>query len=216
MNHPFILTVLVIGAAAVRADSPPAEVPTPHRRQPATTQQRPILGLAPKPETRPLPPAPEGVTDLKFGDIFKSPVGEKGLEFSEKAKVLAGKKVRILGHMVQQSSPTPWKILLSPKAITVCEREYGLCDDLPPSVVHVLLPKGPNPVAQFTPGLLLLTGTLSIGNRDESDGRVSSVRLQLDPPPIKDHAVSVKHPAPVTSGRVNTDPDRTAPTVQSK
>jgi hypothetical protein len=34
----------------------------------------------------------------------------------------------------------------------------------------------------YTPGLMLLTGTLSVGNRPEPDGRISLVRLELDPP----------------------------------
>jgi hypothetical protein len=30
--------------------------------------------------------------------------------------------------------------------------------------------------------MLLLTGTLNLGTREEADGRISSVRLVLDPP----------------------------------
>jgi hypothetical protein len=131
-----------------------------------------------------LPPLAEGVSDLKFKELFKSPVGDRGLEFSDTAKGLDGKKVRILGYMVRQSTPMPWKILLAPMPTTVCEREYGFADDLPASVVHVTLPKTPSPLAPFTPGPLLLTGTLHLGNREEVDGRVSAVRLDLDRPAV--------------------------------
>ena len=39
-----------------------------------------------------------------------------------------------------------------------------------------------------TPGLLLLTGTLSVGNKPEPDGRISTVRLTLDQPAKPDAA----------------------------
>jgi len=34
----------------------------------------------------------------------------------------------------------------------------------------------------YVPGLMLLTGTLSVGNMAEPDGRISVARLALDPP----------------------------------
>ena len=46
--------------------------------------------------------APAGVVDLKFQELFKLPVGERGLEPSEKLVALDGKRVRIVGYMVQQ------------------------------------------------------------------------------------------------------------------
>src|SRR4051794_35662782 len=33
-----------------------------------------------------LPPLPEGVTELKFGDFYKKPIGPFGLEFNDKLR----------------------------------------------------------------------------------------------------------------------------------
>lgn len=132
---------------------------------------------------------PPGVTQVEWSDFFKMPVGPRGLEFTEKLRALDGKRVRILGYMVRQGQPTPWKILLTPLPCSTHEREYGLAEDLPPHTVHVFVDRSSPPVVPFTPGPLLLTGVLGIGNRDEADGRVSSVRLQLDPPSPEDRRV---------------------------
>jgi hypothetical protein len=64
----------------------------------------------------------------------------------------------------------------------VHEHDNGLADDLPPSTVRVLVPTCREQAVPFAPGLLLLTGTLSLGNRAEADGRISLARLALDPP----------------------------------
>ena len=58
-----------------------------------------------------------------------------------------------------------------------------MADDLPPTVVQVLLPDRPGEPVPFTPGPLLLTGTLELGAKSMPDGRQSFVRLLLDPAP---------------------------------
>ena len=49
-------------------------------------------------------------------------------------------------------------------------------------MVTVAPARNPVPVVPYTPGLMLLTGLLSVGTQEEADGRISSVRLILDPP----------------------------------
>lgn len=160
-----------------------------------------------KSSTSALPPAPEGVTHLDFGDFFKLPVGPEGLELTAKVAALDGRTVRLLGYMVKQANPSPWKILLSPIPVVTREREYSQAEDLPPNVVHVFLPRDPSPIRPHTPGLFLLTGRFEVGNRAEADGRVSMFRLFLDPPPAaapaakSDGAVSIVRPAAVAGGR---------------
>lgn len=154
-----------------------------------------------------LPPAPEGVTHLDFGDFFKLPIGPQGLELTAKAAALDGRKVRLLGYMVKQANPSPWKILLSPIPVVTREREYSQAEDLPANVVHVFLPRDPSPIRPYTPGLFLLTGRFEVGNRAEADGRVSMFRLYLDPPPASapaakaDGASPVDRPAAVAGAR---------------
>jgi hypothetical protein len=154
----------------------------------AITNARASVPVAPSTgNTAKIPPAPEGVTDVKFGEFFK-PIGSRGLEHSDKLRALDGKRVRILGYMVKQSRPMPWTFLLSPVPVTLHETEYGFAEDMPATALHVFTPRNATPIVPFTPGLMLLTGTLSVGNREEPDGRVSTVRLTLDPPTTEQRA----------------------------
>lgn len=127
-----------------------------------------------------LPPAPAGVSDLRFDEFFQSPVGPKGLELSPRLRELSGQRVRILGYQVKQSRPTPWTLMLAPMPLVSNEVEFGLAEDLPPSVVRVILPRGHQPLTPHSRGLFLLTGRLEVGSREEPDGRHSLVRLHLD------------------------------------
>jgi hypothetical protein len=123
---------------------------------------------------------PEELPSLRFGEIFKSPIGRRGLEYTDKARFLDRKSVRVAGYMVHQCDPTPGVFLLAPGRFALHEHEYGLCDDLPASTIHVHMPEDDRaspPV--FTPQPLLLTGTLRLGSQAEPDGRISTVRLQL-------------------------------------
>lgn len=139
-----------------------------------------------------IPPPPAGVTHLRFQEIF-APIGRRGLEFSEKARSLAGCRVRILGYMVRQDRPQPGMLLLSPIPVQLHESEYGLADDLPPSTIHVSVPDLRDQIVHYTRGPLLLTGTLSLGNQEEGNGRISVIRLTLDAPDVPDRKPLIKH-----------------------
>ncbi len=147
-----------------------------------------------------LPPAPEGVTHVRFSGFFSSPAGPRGLDYTATIKRLDGQRVRILGFMVRQTRPAPGTVLLAPYAAVTHEGEYGLCDDLPPTTLFVHVPKHEDLAVPFTPGPLLLTGRLELGPRQESDGRISHLRLVLDP---EDAAVPV-----------NTEPIKTVTSVR--
>jgi hypothetical protein len=127
-----------------------------------------------------LPASPEGVTEIKFTEFYQMPVGPRGLELTDKARALAGRRVRLLGFMVEQDEPAPGVAILAPYALTTSEHEYGLCDDLPPAVVFVTVPAFRGKAVPYTPGPLLLTGRLEVGPHEEADGRVSHLRLVLD------------------------------------
>lgn len=127
-----------------------------------------------------LAPPPLGVTDLKFRDFFKMPVGPGGLEPSTKLLALNGKRVRIVGYMTQQETPSTGAFILSPIPVTMGDEDESFADDLPSNAIFVHL-EGSNSVVPFIPGLLKLTGVLNVGSQEEADGRVSSVSLLLDP-----------------------------------
>lgn len=126
-------------------------------------------------------PAPEGMTDLKFREFFQLPVGPRGLEPTEKLTSLAGKRVRIVGFMAHHETPMADTFILSPVPVTLGDEDESLADDLPVSVIFVHSAQSKGRPIPFFPGLLRLTGTLSVGPHEEADGHVSTVRLQLDP-----------------------------------
>jgi hypothetical protein len=126
-------------------------------------------------------PPPKGVVDIKFREFFKMPMGPHGLEPTEKLLSLNGKQVRIIGYMVNAEEPAAGPFILAPLAVSMAEKEDGPADDMPATTLFVHIENGENWVVPHVPGLLKLTGTLELGNREESDGRVSSIRLKLDP-----------------------------------
>jgi len=137
--------------------------------------------------TRSLPPPAADTVELKFAEFFRTPVGPRGLEPTPRLLALDGRRVRLVGYMAQQEAPTPGLLILTALPVPIAEIEDGMADDLPASVVFVHADPGQaaaEPIL-FMPGLLQFTGTLAVGPREEADGRVSLVRLQLDAEPTQ-------------------------------
>lgn len=126
-----------------------------------------------------LPAAESGVVDLKFHDMFKLPVGPRGLEPSEKLLSLDGKKVRIVGYMVRDETAPAGLFILTPLPVSIGDEDESFADDMPANAIFVHLADA-SQKAVYIPGLINLNGILSLGNRDEADGRTSYLRLQLD------------------------------------
>lgn len=145
--------------------------------------------------TKPLGTPPAGVTELKFRDLFKLPVGPKGLEPTDKLLGLDGKRVRLVGYMVQQEPPVPGHFMLSPLPVVAGDADDAWADDIPASAIFVKLPKSPDLVVPPMAGLIQLTGTLHVGLRDiPAAGRVAPAVLELDGAPervLLRHAKSV-------------------------
>ena len=136
-----------------------------------------------KPIPQEIPPLPADVTELKFTEFFVSPIGNRGLSFTEKLRSLDGKRVRILGYMVRQEQPIPGTLLLTSLPVQSNEEHDGLADDIPAAAVYVSVPSAHGQIIPHTPQPMLLTGTLSVGNREEADGRISTVRLASEASP---------------------------------
>jgi hypothetical protein len=128
-----------------------------------------------------LPTPPDGVTDLKLDELF-GPIGNRGLEYSAKARRLDGAHVRIVGFMVCQEQRQPGLFLLSSVPVITEESEYGACDELPSTTVHVIVPSLANAIVPLAAGPVVVTGKLELGPRAEADGRNSVARVILDPP----------------------------------
>ena len=121
-------------------------------------------------------------TELRFSDFFRNPVGARGLEVSDALRQADGQNVRLVGYMVLQETPTPGRFMLTPRAVQMSEHADGDADDLPPATVVVYLDTSQRDwVVPHERGLVALNGVLHVGRFEERDGRVSWVRLELDP-----------------------------------
>jgi len=176
-----------------------AQESMPRRRSvaPAVTVESPGTTSAPAsaPSAAVVPEAPispDGVTELSFRGLFRFPAGPAGIDYTERARALAGKKVRITGYMVRQAQPVPWGFILSPVPQSLHEREYGLCDDLPMTAIHVFVPRSSQPMVPRLNGPVAVTGILELGGHEEADGRVSTARIRVL--------------GPITEGIVPVDP----------
>lgn len=172
VSHPTLASralasVASVGLCLLAATAPATPPPAAGTTAP-TTPAAPAVATAP-------------AAELRFNDFFQMPIGPRGLEFSDKLRGLNGQQVRITGRMVNHLHADPRVFILSPVALKFHQCEYGLCDDLPATAVHVHVPGNPRDRVAFSPGEITLTGRLSVGNVEELDGRVSTVRLFLDP-----------------------------------
>jgi hypothetical protein len=168
--------VLCLHALVVAASAP--GIASAHRDDAAT---RVPASLAVQ---KTLGPPPAGVTELRFRDLFKLPVGPKGLEPTEKLLALDGKRVRIIGYMVRQSPAPAGMFLLSPLPAALGDEDESLADDLPPTTLAISLDESRDLVLPMLPGLLQITGTLHVGMRvDPATGRSVPAAIAIDEVP---------------------------------
>lgn len=134
---------------------------------------------------------PAAASDLKFSQFFKSPIGPAGLELSDALRAADGRPVRLVGYMVAQEQAKPGRFWLTPRPVRMSEHADGEADDLPAAAVTVLLdPSQQERLVAHRDGLVVLTGTLSIGRVEDESGRVSWIRLQLPPGALEAQSAS--------------------------
>jgi hypothetical protein len=123
----------------------------------------------------------DGVSELKFGEIFKLPVGPKGLETSARLRSLDGQRVRMVGFMVARETAAPGQFIIASLPVLLGDEDESFSDDLPANAVFVHLhPSLASQTVSNLHGPMQLVGTLRVGAHEEADGRVSTVRLELD------------------------------------
>jgi len=131
-----------------------------------------------------------GTTDLKFRDFFSLPVGPRGLVPSERLLGLAGQRVRVVGYMARQEQPSAGILIVAPVPVVLGDEDESFSDDLPATAIYVHLTDADSGRGvRWMPGLLRFSGVLRIGATSEADGRMSFVRLELDPE--LSHAITV-------------------------
>ena len=122
----------------------------------------------------------QSVPELRLTEFFRPVKSAVGLAMTDKLLAANGQTVRLVGYMVQQERAQPGRFILSPRPVVMSEHADGQADDLPPSAVTVYLDKSQQDwVVPHTRGLIALTGELHVARLEETDGRVSWVRLQL-------------------------------------
>ncbi len=128
------------------------------------------------------PAVAHGAEMLELADFYKRPAGMYGMEMSESLRA-ADRQVRtITGYMVQQQRPHAGRFLLSPRPVLMSEHADGEADDLPVALLTVYLDLDQQSWAvPYTRGLISVTGIVEVGRYEESDGRVSWVRMHLPP-----------------------------------
>lgn len=121
-------------------------------------------------------------TELRFKEFFRNPQGPRGLEMSNTLLNADGQTVRITGYMVQNERPPLGRFMLAPRPVQMSEHADGDADDLPAATLMVYLdPEQQVFAVPYVSGLIEVSGRLSVGRYEETDGRVSWVRLQLAP-----------------------------------
>jgi hypothetical protein len=125
---------------------------------------------------------PRQVTELRFREFFRTPVGQEGLEISDTLRQAEGQTVRLVGYMVQQENPVPGRFMLAPRPVQMSEQADGDASNLPPATVLVYLDASQQEWAvPHVRGLVAVSGTLSVSRHEQRDDSTSTVHLQLDP-----------------------------------
>jgi len=134
--------------------------------------------------------------ELSFGDFFVQPIGPRGLEPTARLQAAQGQQVRLVGYMVLREQPQAGRFLLTPRPVSMAEEADGAADDLPASAVTVLLPADQRErIVAHRAGPLALSGRLEYGPAEDETGRVSWIRLHLDPAALADQpAAAAPHP----------------------
>lgn len=122
------------------------------------------------------------ISELRFQDIFKLPIGENGPEPTEKLLALNHQRVRITGYQVKGETRAGI-FMLTPNPVDISAMEDHAPDELPAATLfaHMSVADATENLAYRT-GPRELTGVLDIGNQLEANGRVSFVRLHVDLP----------------------------------
>lgn len=133
------------------------------------------------------------VSEIRFNDFFKFPVGAAGLQMTDSLRLANGKTICLVGYMVKQENPMVGRFMLTPLPLETNEHADGEADDLPVSTVVVHLDESQQSFnIPHTPGLIALQGVLKVGRHEDEDGRISWIQLQLTADQIRsDEAISM-------------------------
>jgi hypothetical protein len=145
------------------------------------------LGLALDRVLTPLPAAHAaapgaGSKELARLDLAKLFVTtEDGTRIAPAVHALNGRRVRVVGYMARMEGAPRGSFYLTRDAVEADESGAGTAD-LPPHAVRVEVPRLSGEEIAWVPDLVDAIGTLEVGRAEDSDGRVSWLRVVLDAP----------------------------------
>lgn len=144
----------------------------------------PLLALGTEAEHAASVAAPE-IPVLGWREIFKLPVGRRGLEPTDTLLRLRDQQVRVQGYMIKEEEPVAGLFMLTPTPVAMAELADGPADYLPAATLFVRVTGAyEQKILGYRPGLWTVSGTLRLGAQHEPNGRVSYVRLILDDPQV--------------------------------
>jgi hypothetical protein len=123
-----------------------------------------------------LRPAPKklSMSTIEFADFYR--FGPQAPELTEKVMELHGKKVTLVGFMVEMSMAPKGGFYLAPYP-ALCDESGAGRAGLPPVSVLVVAPSAKGKPIAHVPGALEVTGVLDVGNKESADGEVWTIRL---------------------------------------
>jgi hypothetical protein len=125
------------------------------------------------------PPASLSSPTIEFFEFYK--YGSGAPRPKPKLLRLNGKRVTLVGYMVQMESPPRGGFYLAPYPAG-CDQLGTGRGGLPPPSVLVLPPAARGKHVDFIEGTLEVTGILDVGKKESDDGEVARIRLVLDGP----------------------------------
>lgn len=122
----------------------------------------------------------ESYAPMTFGDLYVTPAGPKGLEYTTRLKALEGQRVRMTGFMVRIVNQDPDVFMFSDRPVSTHSCQIGGIPDVPVTVVHAILAAKPGCGTAWQPYAVTVFGRLELGGREEKDGRYSYIRIRAD------------------------------------
>jgi hypothetical protein len=145
-------------------------------------------------------PPPPGRPEPAPLDLTRTTVVDGGTSrVAPEVEQLAGRRVRAVGFMVRMEEPSPAAFWLA-RWPTDADESGGGTADLPPDAVRVEVPWLPKEVP-FVPGPVEVVRTLEVGRKEDALGRVSWIRIVMEPPP---HGAGAPSSPPRKRGGRNT------------
>jgi hypothetical protein len=126
------------------------------------------------------PPSSSEPVSLELARLYVA--SEGGARVAPEVEALHGRRVRALGFMARMEEAPKGAFYLTRYPVEAEEGGAGT-GDLPPGALRVEIPRLRGEEVAWVPGVVEAVGSLEVGRAEDSEGRVSWLRLVVDAPP---------------------------------